>query len=123
MGSRHYRVKGILYYSKNYWLDWEKKRHQKNTVVAKTMFTQKYEDTVFDLPAADDIAFYMNKDDIVFISQKKDGGWTIFVVCGKEGEENESSTSLLAMSSIYKKPQQEGVIVEMPKPGGEEGKV
>ncbi len=57
------------------------------------------------------------------LSQKKDGEWTIFADCDKEGVDNNFLTPFLAISLIFKQLQQEGVIVEMLGPGSKEEKV
>ncbi len=54
---------------------------------------------------------------------QEDGGWTIFVVCDEGNVDDKILTLFLAISLLWKKPQSEGVIVEMPHPDSEEEKV
>lgn len=41
--------------------DWEKELNQKNTAVAKAIFTNKYKDITFDLWDLDNSTFYVSK--------------------------------------------------------------
>ncbi len=41
--------------------EWEKERHKKNYAVSKAMFVNKYKDTVFDLPNADNNTSMLGK--------------------------------------------------------------
>ncbi len=45
--------------------EWEKERHKKNDAVLKAMSVNKYKDTVFGLPDADNKTFYVGEDEIV----------------------------------------------------------
>ncbi len=63
--------------------EWEKERHKKNDAVLKAMFVNKYKDTVFDLPDADNNTFYVGKNEIAW-EQVWDGGLTIYGVCNVE---------------------------------------
>ncbi len=103
--------------------EWENKLHQKNTAMAKAMFTNKYKNTVFNHPDCDNKTFYVSDEDIVFIPQKNDGGWTISAVCDEDHVKNESLTPYLAISLICEKQQSEGMILKIPEPGSEEEKV
>ncbi len=78
-----------------------------------------YEDTVFDLPDADNNTFYIGENEIAC----RDGGWTTFGVCDVDGVEDEKLTPFFAISLICLKQQREGVVVEMPESGSEEEKV
>lgn len=91
--------------------------------MAKAMLTNKYENTVFSHPGCDKKTFYMSKEDIVFILQKKDGGCMIFAVYNEEDVEDENVTSFLAILLIQEEQQSEVVLVEMPEPGCKEEKV
>ncbi len=55
------------------------------------MFANKYEETVFDLPDADDNTFYVDKNEIAWV-QGRDGGCTIFGVCDIDGVEDKKLT-------------------------------
>ena len=102
--------------------EWEKEKHKKNDAVSKAMFVNKYKDTVFDLPDADNNTFYVGENEI---AQELgwDGGWTIFGVCGVDGVEDENLTPFSAISLIQLKKQKEGIIIEMPVPGSKDEKV
>ncbi len=63
------------------------------------MFVNKYKDTVFDIPDADIDTCYMDKNEIAWV-QGRDGGWTIYGVCGVDGVEDEKLTPFLAISLI-----------------------
>ncbi len=80
------------------------------------MFVNKYKDTVFDLPDADNNTLNEGENEISWV-QGRDGGWTIFGVCDVDGVEDEKLTPFLAISLIRLKQQKEGVVVEMPEPG------
>ncbi len=86
------------------------------------MFVNKYKDTMFDLPNADNNTFYVGENKIAWV-QGGDGGWTIFGVYGVDGVENEKLTPFSAISLISQKPQKEGIVIEMTEPGSEEEKV
>ncbi len=81
--------------------DWGKKRHKKNDAVSKAMFVNKYKDTVFDLPDADNNSFYVSEDDIGWV-RGQDGGWTIYGVCDVEDVNDEKLTPFLAISLVRK---------------------
>ena len=102
--------------------EWEKERHKKNDAVSKAMFVNKYKDTVFDLPDADNNTFYVGENEIVW-ERGRNGGWTIYGVCDVDGVEDEKLTPFLAISLIRLKKQREGIVVEMPEPGSNEEKV
>ncbi len=102
--------------------EWEKEKHKKNDAVLKAMFVNKYKDTVFDLPDADNNIFYVGEDEIVW-KHGWDGGWTIYGVCNVEGVEDEKLTPFLAILLIQQKQEKEGIIIEMPAPGSDEKKV
>ncbi len=86
------------------------------------MIVNKYEDTVFDLPDADNNTFYIGKNEIAWV-QGRDEGWTIFGVCDIEGVEDEKLTPFFAMLLIWLKQQKEGIVVEIPESGSEEENV
>ncbi len=86
------------------------------------MFVNKYKDTVFDMPDADNNSFYVSKNEMAWV-QGRDGGWTIFGVCGVDGVEDEKLTPFLAISLMSLKQQKEGVVVEMPELGSKKEKV
>ncbi len=86
------------------------------------MFVNKYKDTVFDLPNANNNTFYIGKDEIVW-EHGRDGGWTIYGVCNVEGVEDENLTPFLAILLIWQKQQKEGIVIEMPAPGSDKEKV
>ncbi len=86
------------------------------------MFDNKYKDTVFDLPNADNITFYVGENEIAR-ERGQDGGWTTYGVCNVEGEEDEKLTPFLAILLIRKKQQKEGIVIEMPERGSNEEKV
>ena len=102
--------------------EWEKERHKKNDAVSKAMFVNKYKDTVFDLPDADNNTFYVGENEIVW-ERGRDGGWTIYGVCDVEGVEDEKLTPFLAILLIRQKQQKEGIVIEMPAPSSNEEKV
>ncbi len=102
--------------------EWEKERHKKNDAVLKAMFINKYRDTEFDLPDADNNTFYVGENEIAW-ERGWDGGWTIFGVCDADGVEDEKLTPFLSISLIRLKQQKEGAVVEMPEPGSKEEKV
>ncbi len=81
------------------------------------MYTNKYKDTAVDLHGSNDNTFYMTGDNIVFISQKRDDGWTVFAVYDKEAVEDFSN-----ISNLFKLQHVE-VIEEMLEPSSEEEKV
>ncbi len=86
------------------------------------MFVNKYKDTVFDLPYADNNTFYVGQDEIVW-KHGWDGGWTIYGVCNVEGVEDKKLTPFLEISLIQQKQQQEAIVKEMPAPGSDEENV
>ncbi len=77
--------------------EWEKERHKKNDAVSKAVVVNKYIDTVFHLPDADNNTFYVEKNEIAWV-QGRDGSWTIFGVCDVEGVKDEQLTPFLATS-------------------------
>ncbi len=54
--------------------EWVKERNKKNDAVLKAMFVNKYNNTVFDLPDADNNTFYVRENGIAWV-QGWDGGW------------------------------------------------
>ncbi len=52
----------IIWRIKGWTEEWEKERHKMNDAVSKAMFVNKYKDTVFDLPDADNNTFYVRED-------------------------------------------------------------
>ncbi len=56
--------------------EWEKERNKKNDAVSKAMLVNKFKDTLFDLPDADNNNFQISKNEIEW-TQGSDGGWTI----------------------------------------------
>ncbi len=55
--------------------------HQKNTIVAKAILTNKYKDIMFDHPGCDKNNFYVSEEDIVYLAQKIEGGpFLLFVI-------------------------------------------
>ncbi len=56
----------------------------------------KYKDTVFDLPDADNNTFYIGENDIGWL-RGRGRGWTIFGVCYVEGVKEENLTPILVI--------------------------
>ncbi len=83
------------------------------------MFLNEYENTVFDLPDADNNTLYVSKTEIAWV-QGRDEGWTIFGICDLEGREDENLTPFLAISFIQLKQQNEGLVVAIPETGSKE---
>ncbi len=79
--------------------EWEKERHKKNDAVSKAMFVNKYKDTVFDLPDADNNTFYVGENEIAW-ERGQDGDWTVYGVCDIDGVEDEKLTPFLAISLL-----------------------
>ncbi len=53
--------------------EWEKERQKKNDAVLKAMFVNKYKDTMFDLPDADNNTSYDGKNEIAWVQVRDDG--------------------------------------------------
>ncbi len=96
--------------------EWEKVWYKKNDAVLKAMLVNKYKDTVFDLPNADNNIFYVGENEIAW-EQGQDGGWTIYGVCNVDRLEDEKRTPFLAILLIRQKQQKEGIVTEMPARG------
>lgn len=90
--------------------------------MSKATFVNKYKDTGFDLPNADNHAFYVGKNEIAWVG-RRDGGCTIFRVYDVERIEDEKLTPFVTFSLIWLKLQREWVIVEMHEPGRDKEKV
>ncbi len=60
----HLKEPGITWRIKGWTEEWENERYKKNYAVSKAMFVNKFKDTVFDLPDADNNTFYVGENEM-----------------------------------------------------------
>ncbi len=86
------------------------------------MFVNKHEDTVLNLPDADNNTFHIGKNEREWV-WGRGRCWTIFGVCDMMVDKDEKLAPFLAILLIQLKQQKEGFVVGIPEPGSKEEKV
>ncbi len=67
MKTTQLKEPAITQRNKGWTEEWKKGIQKKNDAVSKAMFVNKYKDTVFDLPDADDNSFYIGKKEVGWV--------------------------------------------------------